>query len=263
MKKSLSVLLAGFFLFSVCGIVSANGDDPADAPALFESMPVLGAGEYGTDIDNENNAGTGVADGDMDIYIFNSNTKHPVEFNIKVPIDPSGQVATLRMDVYDIDTPGEVDKVYLNGTLLGTLNGSNGTWGVNIFTIPPNVVVQGKNLVKIVVDVNNGGWATTIDWGIIKLQNLLAIPRGWVAPVVTKAGKPVNFFAEVSGKPTSVKAYYGGLFLVKMTDPDKDGIYSGSYTIPRGVSAGYYKDLTYEATDGVKTVKWPGITIVR
>jgi len=255
------------FLFLSGSFVNAiAGDSPFDAPLTTDrlAMPALSPGEFGTDIDNEDNSLSGNPDGDMDTYLFNTNSIHPVEFNIVIPSNPGSAGATLRMDVYDIDSPAEVDEVYLNGVYLGTLNGTSNTWGVNIFTIPSGTMVQGNNLVEIKIDINNSGsWAATIDWGIISgLQSSLAITRAWVSPVVVTAGQPVNFFAEVSGDATSVEVHYGGL-LTTLTDPDEDGVWSGSYTIPGTVPTGFYWLLKMRATDGTINAFWPGLGVIQ
>jgi len=249
-------------LVDIATLASA-GDDRSNPPRVIKRvMPPLGYGEFGTDTDNENNAGTGTPDGDMDVYIFGGDSNEPVEFNINIPVaNPGRYLATLRMDVYDIDTPDEVDKVYVNGTFLGTLNGADSTWGVNVFNIPFNVLRTGNNLVKIEVDVNRGGWATTIDYAIIQLQSVLAITRAWIAPVSVKAGTPINVFAEITGTATRAGVFYGNDLLFLLSDPDGDGTWSGSMEIPANLPPGFYGDLRVLATDESTVVEWPGVSI--
>ena len=70
---------------------------------------------YYTNSDNENNAGTHVADNDMDVSLGNANGIHPIEFNINVATLPQSSLA-LSMRALDVDEEdGEVDEVYLNG----------------------------------------------------------------------------------------------------------------------------------------------------
>lgn len=44
--------------------------------------------------------------------------------------------ATLRIPMYDIDLPDEVDEVWFNGVRLAQLTGADETWGMNTFQIP-------------------------------------------------------------------------------------------------------------------------------
>ena len=217
------------------------GDDPSDGLyAQGQSMPTLKAGEYGTDVDNENNALTGTADGDMDVYLGNTSSKHPIEFNIDITQRVANRGATLIMNVYDIDLPDEVDEVYVNGTKIGTLIGANNKWGLNRMTIAPGILKKGKNLVQVMVDIKNvgkGTWLTTIDYAIISGLKATqgGIQRCWVAPTNAVAGETVNFFAEISGKARLVNLYNGNMHLGakhKLTDPDGDNIYSVQYKIP-------------------------------
>lgn len=237
--KLSNVVLAAFLALTMSSMSYAE-DYPNDAPERIQSMPVLGPGEYGTDTDNENNAGTGVADGDMDTYLFNTSSVHPIEFNIFLPDDPTNMVGTLVMNVYDIDSPDEVDNVYINDVKVGTLTGSTNVWGMNRFTIPVGILTQGDNLVRIDVDVNDEGWATTIDYAYISGLNAASggITRCWVAPVKIQAGEYVNFFAEISGTPTAVLLYSGDMLaldggkIVELTDPDGDQVYSAQFRVP-------------------------------
>jgi len=201
-------------------------------------MPTLGPGEYGTDTDNEDNANTHAADGDMDVYLYNTDAISPIEFNITLPAGSAGKPATLRMDVYDVDaSSGEVDNVYVNGVKVGSLNGKDSTWGVNIFSVPSGVLVDGRNLVRVDIDTKHPGggvWAVQINWGIIALNRSTAAPniaRCWVAPAVQSAGDYVNFYAELTNKVDAVKVSIGGKTLV-LSDPDGDNVWSASWRIP-------------------------------
>jgi len=121
---------------------------------------------YYTNSDNENNAGTHVADNDMDISLNNMSGAHPVEFNIDVTTLPQSSVV-LSMRALDVDEEqGEVDDVYLNGHHLGHLTGANDVWSVTAFNVNPAWLVAGQNLVRINVDTSGDAtqWVTTIDW---------------------------------------------------------------------------------------------------
>lgn len=251
----------------------AAGDDPSDARLVHSnSMPPLATGEYGTDLDNENNAGSGYADGDMDVYLFNDDANTPIEFNIPISVDASNSAATLRMDVYDVDTfteasNPEIDEVYLNGVFLGVLNGESGEWGVNIFDIPVGTLKQGNNRVQIRVDVGNAGhyWAVEIDYGVIQLTgalNTMVITKAWFTPVSVPRGNYINAFAEVSGNPVTVQAYYGTAYLMELTDPDGDNTWSGQFLVPATAKTGWKGTLRFEARDAAgKLALWPGIEV--
>lgn len=264
------VAVGVILLFASAGLA---GDDRSKGMQQMPrtAMPVLETLEYGTDLDNEDNSLTGTADNDMDVYLYNEYSVHPIEFNINIPVEPSGRAATLRMDVYDVDTnttPGnpEVDEVYVNGVKVGILNGSSDTWGVNIFDIPIGTLKKGNNLVQIYVDVNNTSWwAVQIDWGIIKLSGAssVRITKAWIAPTIAARGNYINVFAEVSGKPAKVEVYLGATYLFDLTDPDGDQTWSGQYLIPLTWTAGYKQNIRIVAKNATGKVvsRWPGVTI--
>ncbi|MBU1600227.1 right-handed parallel beta-helix repeat-containing protein, partial [bacterium] len=124
---------------------------------------------YLTTNDNENNAGNGISDGDMDKWLFNYDSAHPIEFNIFVSALPAIS-ARLTIYAYDIDeTSGEVDHVFINNHFLGTLTGADNEWSTTSFNVNLNWINMGANTIRINVDVNNpppnSDWAVTVDWG--------------------------------------------------------------------------------------------------
>lgn len=241
----------------------------------FASMPALVAGEYGTDTDNENNAHTGTPDGDMDALVGSEMAKHPIEFNIIIPnVDPSNRGATLRMDVYDVDSdwPGsegpETDTVYVNGVYVGTLNGRSDTWGVNIFDIPIGTLKTGKNLVEIHIGGPVGFFWVQVDWGIIKLVGAgsVQISKAWFAPITVTRGNYINAFAEISDpsyKVAKVEVFSGTTYLFDLTDGDGDSTWSGQYMVPAAWTAGWKGTLKIVAKNatGAIIAKWPGIQV--
>lgn len=267
LTKAFAALIVSLAVAGLPAVVFA-GDVPGAGAPNTKVMPPLGPGEYGTDEDNEDNALSGNPDFDMDVYLFNTDSITPIEFNINIPVDPAGSGGTLRMDVYDVDTPDEVDEVYVNGVHVGTLNGTSDTWGVNIFTIPPGVLVLGNNLVHIDVDVNNvGNWAVEIDWGIISdvtsTPGGVTINRGWIAPVKANPGDFVNLFAEVSGSPSVVTAFYGANWIADLSDPDGDGTWSGTWQVPATYLPGkwYWAVRMVAASATGEIAKWPGLLV--
>ena len=175
MKKFLVLMLIG-----VVVLLNAIGDKPDDFlnynGALPGFEPVDPTYSF-TTYDNENNDLVGVADDDMDVYLFNDDSIVPIEFNIFVD-DTSITDVQLSIYAWDIDeTSGEVDEVYLNGNYVGTLTGENREWSTSVFNVDPSYLVagpNGKNLIQVYVDVENIGdptWAVTVDWGQLVINN--------------------------------------------------------------------------------------------
>ena len=83
----------------------------------------------------------------------------------------SGSSATLTLRVHDVDEEaGELDKVYLNGTYLGYLSGTNDMWSTTSFDVSGVVIYGGDNTVQICIDPDGGEastWVAEIDWGQI------------------------------------------------------------------------------------------------
>ncbi len=140
-------------------------------PLIF-APPLFAGATYITDSDNENNAGTGSADGDLDKHLDKDNAEAPLEFNINVSGVLPSDSAYLTIQAYDIEEErGEVDSVYFNGHLLGYLRGENDAWNSSAFELNPGWVLQGDNLVEIEINAgyrevtNNPFWAVTVDSG--------------------------------------------------------------------------------------------------
>ena len=152
--------------------VTTDAPDSEDKFIYIEMQKILA--NITTD-DNENNYLNGTADGDMDLYLFNDNPLHPIEFNIFVnePVVTSAQLSLLAWDI-DWDS-GERDSVVINGHHAGFLTGADGQWSTTVFLIPETWVVSGpngKNLVQVFVDIENvHNWAVTIDWGQLVLND--------------------------------------------------------------------------------------------
>lgn len=270
--KTLYILTSAFSLMA--GHALAN-DLENNQPSLLtpSAMPVLQPGEYGTDADNQNNAGTGIADGDMGLCIYNRDVNHPIEFDIKIPSTqkPATRSAALRMEAFDVDintdpSNPEIDKVYVNGMYVGTLTGGNNIWGVNYFDIPVGTLKDGNNTVKIDVDKHNSGWCLKIDWGLIALSGTVSgatISKAWISPIRQKAGGFINVFAEIGGTPASVKVYDGTAYLFDLKDADGDHTWSAAYQIPASWTVGYKQSIYIKAFNsaGQLLSRWPGFTV--
>lgn len=274
-RKSVSYALAALTLAGFSALPAWAGDDPATERAQGRPAPLVapveGVRTFTTTVDNQDNAGTGIPDNDMGVYLCRSAANVPIEFDITLP--PAGNPigGVLRMEVYDVDTsttPGnpEVDVVYLNGVQVGILNGSNNNVGVNVFNIPPGVLRVGKNLVQIEVDTTAGGWCVSVDWGSITVNtpHRFMINRAWVAPVTAFNGDFVNVFAEATGPTTKLSRMafmVNGNEVASMTDPDGDGTYSGEYQV--SLPAGVYDDISIKAYDanGKTLTRWPMLMV--
>jgi hypothetical protein len=148
------------------------------ATALFWSPPELfaAAQTYTVTEDNENNAGTGVADGDMGMSgvgscLYNTDSRHPIEFNFDIGTNVPTTSAQLFLETWDVDYPSELDQTYVNGTLIGDNTGANNQWSNSVFMIPAGVLHAGKNLVQVRVDQNNPGGGQWCTW--VRRANLL------------------------------------------------------------------------------------------
>lgn len=242
------------------------------------AMPALVPGLYGTQVDNENNAGTHVSDGDMGgtgapcVYNSRYSANTPIEFNITLPLTAAGLPGVLNMNVYDVDLAGavgyppEIDVVYVNGLKVGTLTGANNIWGINYFTIPSAVLRGGLNKVQIYVDTKSttaANWCVAVEWGTIKVAAVTnpTIIRGWVSPVVQTKGGYVNFFAEASGQFTAVSVYSGTTKLVDLTDVDGDRTWSAQWRIPVGQLSGNFPIRMVGYKSGVAVSSWPFIQV--
>ena len=135
------------------GVSDAVDSSPTDA-SVPASYP---ARVYYVDEDNENNAGKGVPDSDIDPYdVGYGNIRHPIEFNIDVTEARPRRNAFLAILADDVDFPDEFNEAYLNGRKLGSLVGANNLQNTTLLTVPdPSLVELGNNLVEVEVNVNN------------------------------------------------------------------------------------------------------------
>lgn len=153
-----------------------NSNDPATpqvvVPVTLEVMAVNCS--YVVTNDNENNALAGIPDYDMDVYLFKYANIAPIEFNIFV-LDAVIDEAQLNLYAWDVDEiDGEIDHVYVNGTLVGSLTGADDEWSTSVFYLDPALITTGKNLIQVFIDVNtNGNWAVNVDWGQLIINNCM------------------------------------------------------------------------------------------
>jgi hypothetical protein len=174
-KHILAAMLALFMMFSGYYAQAQNTHDDENTKVPGHPGILSPTGGYFLTTDNENNALTGTADGDMDVYMYNDDPLHPIEFNIFTN-DAVISSAQLSILAYDIDWDGgERDQVYVNGNYVGDLTGVNNTWTTSVFNFNPAFLIAGtnaKNLIRIMIDVNNvHNWAVTVDWAQIITNN--------------------------------------------------------------------------------------------
>lgn len=210
-----------------------------------------------TGTDNENDAHTGVADGDMDYYwCYNESPAVPIEFNIFVT-ETNITSALLSLYTYDVDeTSGEIDQVYINGHLLGALTGNDGQWSTSVFAVNSawvngGVGDAGKNLIQIYITVP--GWCVNVDWGQISVNGCAGEASIRYANLSTECAEPgseVCVDIEVDSERAShnVKVEYN---LLNESNVSVDG---GSYTyVTTGNSDDPFTrcfDVPFNATPG-------------
>ena len=149
------------------------------ARAAAYAAPVLHPKTLMVTADNEDNAHTGTADGDIDETMSAGSSSHPIEISFTLDELPT-QSAYLAVKAYDVDEEfGEHDYVYLNGDIyksmdlkdssgkaynsetVGYLSGTNATWNTTVLEIPLKKLVKGKNVISVTVA---SGWVVEVDW---------------------------------------------------------------------------------------------------
>lgn len=201
--------------------VGLCADYPAHSGASPTSFDAI-AKPSDTYVVNDRDSGT------LDRYLFRGSSGYEIVIPINIrrylgDLDTLrqkglvGKMARLYVPAYDVDAATfpvldcdrddipdqlrpEVDEVYFNGELIGTLNGDNNLWKFNDrFQIPIEKVHfptspggTGVNTVSIKVDVANRDvvlssgqvgcrvWATEIDWAALKFEatSLVALVPG-------------------------------------------------------------------------------------
>ncbi|HPC83413.1 MAG TPA: PKD domain-containing protein [Thermoanaerobaculaceae bacterium] len=139
-----------------------------------------GCGTYVLTQDNDDNGWSGAPDGDWGYCVFNNDSKHPIEFHFDVNETSiaSAQLLLLCNDVDEDTNPNkpEVDKVYVNNTYVGVLTGADGQDSTTYLTVPPGLLVSGRNRVRI--DVNTDPRSAPGDWCVTLKQAQLIVNGG-------------------------------------------------------------------------------------
>lgn len=155
---SMVMLLSGGVALAQGGVSVLPPPDP----------PTAAAGMYVTTEDNEDNAGTGVADDDMGstdpVGMCPQDENAPIEFNIVVG-DEICSAGQLSLAAFDFESGQH--ELYVNGHFLGTLpSQEEEVWEVLVFNVPQAALKQGANLVEIELVEDCGAVA----WGALAIE---------------------------------------------------------------------------------------------
>jgi hypothetical protein len=170
-KHGLRGLLLGVSLaLLLVGPVSAQDTEPLIEIPDPPEPPATVQGVYVTTEDNENNAGTGVADGDMGYAdppsICPGSANAPIEFNIMLDaqVCSDGELALAASDFQS-----GLHEVYVNGDLLGYVppQPRGGKWDVFLCVVPEESLHEfADNLVQIQLEEDCGA----IAWGALTVE---------------------------------------------------------------------------------------------
>ena len=149
-------------------------------PVTLEVVPPMASYSTINTGDNENNELSGTPDNDINSYLCKGDNLLPVEFNFFINQNTI-ESADLIIETYDVDQSGgfglpytEVNEVYVNGTLVGVLTGSNNGSATTTISVPPAIInpgPNGKNLVQIYVSVLGKYWCTNVQSAELRIYN--------------------------------------------------------------------------------------------
>ena len=117
---------------------------------------------------------------------------------------------------YDVDQDDpydpEVDYMYFNGTKIGQLRGSNGNYHRMLFLVdiddvnlPTAPGTTAQNTITVQVDVNDGGWLTSIEWISLYIP---AAPPVILAHGINSSGAQLKQLAEEIEDETGLPAFF-------------------------------------------------------
>ena len=148
------------------------GDTRDAAPPAAPWKQSAVNGELFTTTDNQDNAGSGNPDNDMDVYLFRGDPGTPIEFDILYSGGGTPTTVQLMLYAWDVDeTDGEVDYVYFNGTRLGKMTGANNEWSTTAFNVNPALLQVGQNRVQVTIDEQLDHWAINVDWAQLVIDH--------------------------------------------------------------------------------------------
>ena len=208
--------------------------------AALEKHP----GTYIVTDDNENNAGTGEADGDLDKYLCYTDKQHPIEANVFIDSDKlPTQSCYVAVRTYDVDwQDGEYDKLFVNDVQIGVLTGLNGQWNTSYYQVPLSCLKKGKNTIRVEIwdcsDTSKVGdnnppikqtnrWSVSVDWMQLVCDggSKEGVEEYFLALTDARtSGSNVSFQAE-----TVIKTSSGGTFDTEYSIVNNKGFIYGSY----------------------------------
>ncbi|MFZ5815182.1 MAG: lipase family alpha/beta hydrolase [Bacillota bacterium] len=232
-----------------------TGDRAASGPLLGSLS--YGPGDRVAEVDEEFVVDSGYP---LDYYLFRGDG--PILFDIEIsryfgPVDGDGHLLhpenvhsnngmvdlTLRLWDVDEDYAGddiapEVDKVYVNGTYVGTLSGWNDQWSTVTLSVPVSTlrfphldeqrtVVPASNTIRIDIDTANVGvcecWAVAVDWTRLVLRGVrpALLVHGFISDAGTwDAWTTPTGFADQAGLPAEAFSFPNntGSWAVHMND---------------------------------------------
>ncbi len=166
------LLLAVSMVLLLFGPALAQDVEPS-CPIGCPEPPEAGPELFVTSVDNENNAGTGLADDDMGYPdppgVCWDYPNAPIEFNVLVPYEPGGD-GVLYLAACAIRYPAEQADLYLNDHYVATLPDTyHDTEVCEIleYAVPLAWLEEGNNLVEI--DVVGDPSCVNIGWGALEV----------------------------------------------------------------------------------------------
>ena len=143
---------------------------------------------------------------------------------LNIPVEPD-EIADTRIVIttWDVDYISdysggpEVDYLYINGNLVGQLQGADDSWSTNIFEFPSTYLVNGDNTILVDTDATNVGWLLTVGYveiyGKVGFRVTSSTPEDgqenvlWNAPGITVTFSNEVKKESVEGKETIVLEY--------------------------------------------------------
>jgi hypothetical protein len=169
-RSTLGLVLALCLSLLLVGAAVAQDTEPSNSIMPTPPDPpeaVLGV--YVTAQDNENNAGTGVADDDMGsaepVVMCAGFENAPIEFNIVVgdEICSGGQLSLAALDF-----ASGFHEVFVNGQFVGYVPELGYLeWEVFSYQVPQAALRQGENLVEVVLVGEDCGF---VAWGALAIE---------------------------------------------------------------------------------------------
>ncbi len=158
------------------------------------------------------------------IYTGRNDPNNPIVWSHTVPpgILKSVIRVGLFIEAYDVDYPAndEHDRVFINGYDLGLLEGFNNEWGTVEKTVPPEVMREGINDLRIVVDELDKGWKVTIRASEIRFYCSSAEPDFSIGVTPTSLSVPQGGTTSYTVTLTSLNQFSSPVSLTVTGLPD-------------------------------------------